>query len=222
MQVNQQHLVPTHFLPMAKNMVGLKLNQGRRSIDLLSYGRRDERFHQQLVQHLRGSEQNLFYHYSTLLHPQSMNREEHTLLHSQILSNAKINLCFDASQQQRFFGRSPLLYRWFEGWAHGCVIVGQRPTGQGVLPLMDWENSVLELPKSRTDWIPFVQSLLANEESLAEISRRNYHEALLRHDWRYRLQEMWKVLGLSLSAPVQSGIDGLVLRSQGKALSVTR
>jgi Glycosyl transferases group 1 len=221
-QVDQQRLVPTHFMPMATNMVGSKLHPGRRSIDLLSYGRRNEAFHRQLLQHLRDSDQNLFYHYSTLLHPQSMNRDEHTLLQSQILSNAKISLCFDGSSEGRFYGRSPLLYRWFEAWAHGCAVVGHSPTGRGVKSLMNWENSVLDLPESPTDWIPFVQSLLADETGLADISRRNYDESLLRHDWRYRLQDMWKILGLSLPAPIQADIDSLILRSRSQAPSPVR
>jgi Glycosyl transferases group 1 len=218
-QVNQQQLVSTHFLPLATNMVDSKLRQGYRGIDLLSYGRRDEAFHRQLLQHLRSSDQSLFYHYSTLSHAQAMNQDEHTFLQSQILSHSKVSLCFDASSQKRFYGRSPLLYRWFEAWAHGCAVVGQRPTGRGVRSLMNWENSVLDLPESPRDWIPFVQSLLADEAGLAAISRRNYNESLRRHDWRYRLQDMWKILGLSLPNAIRQDIDGLILRSQSQAPS---
>jgi hypothetical protein len=218
-EVHQQRLVPTRFMPMATNLIGTKLNTGRREIDVLSYGRRNELLHKQLLQHLRESDSPLFYHYSTLLHPHAMNRDEHTLMQSQLLDHAKVSLCFDASDQSRFYGRSPLLYRWFEAWAHGCAVVGHRPTGSGVMPLMAWENSVLELPADSSDWLPCLEDLLADQEALTKISQRNYQEALQRHDWRYRLQDMWQILGLPIPTNLQAEIYELRERSQSRALS---
>jgi Glycosyl transferases group 1 len=218
-EVHQRGVVPTQFIPVATNLIGTKLNSGRRKIDVLSYGRRNELLHQQLLQHLRKSDSSLFYHYSTLLYPDAMDRDEHQLMQSQLLDLAKVSLCFDASDQSRFYGRSPLLYRWLEAWAHGCAVVGCRPTGRGVMPLMDWENSTLELPADSSDWLPFLEALLADQEALTEISRRNYQEALQRHDWRYRLQDMWQILGLPIPAKLQADIQELGRRSQPKALS---
>jgi hypothetical protein len=209
-QVNQRQLVPTHFMPIAINMDKAQLQPGRRSIDLLSYGRRNEFLHQQLLHHIQSSNHSLFYHYSTMLHPVSLNLDEHTLLHSQLLSQSKISLCFDASA--RFRGLSPLLYRWLEAWAHGCVVAGKKPSGLGVAELLDWQDSTFELPDDRADWVPFLDELLADEDRLAEVALRNYQQASQRHDWRDRLLRMLMVTGLPIPPQLQEGLDELQRR----------
>ncbi|NEQ24283.1 MAG: glycosyltransferase family 1 protein, partial [Microcoleus sp. SIO2G3] len=132
-----------------------------------------------------------------------------TTLLAKLLDRSKISLCFEPSYIERFQGYSPILLRWFEGWASGCTIVGRRPFGQGVADLMDWKNSTIELPENSADWIPFFEDLLGDEEAIAANARRNYRECLLRHDWRYRLRDLFNLLELPVPEKLNFGIANL-------------
>jgi hypothetical protein len=107
-------------------------------------------------------------------------------------------LCFEASNVPRFRGQSPLVYRWLEGWAAGCAIVGKRPFGKGVAELIDWQDSTIEIPDDPQDWIPFFEAWLNDEDRLARISVRNQIECRLRHDWRYRLRSIFQQFSLPI------------------------
>ncbi len=129
------------------------------------------------------------------------------MLMTNLLNKSKISICFEPSSLPRFRGYSPLLLRWLEGWACGCVIVGKRPFGKGVAQLLDWENSTVELPDDSSDWIPFFEDLLNHEDLLIEISQRNYQECLLRHDWRYRIRDIFTTLNLPIPDQLQLEIE---------------
>ena len=131
------------------------------------------------------------------------------MLLSKLLSRSRISLCFEPSQVGRFRGRSPILFRWFEGWAGGCNIVGKRPLSKGVAPLMDWEHSMIELPDEASEWLPFLEGLLDDDQFLTANSQRNSLECLLRHDWRYRLKDMFNVLALPLSEQLKAELSAL-------------
>jgi hypothetical protein len=124
------------------------------------------------------------------------------------MQRPKISLCFEASDVPRFYQDSPLLYRWLEGWLHGCAIVGTRPFGSGVAELMDWENSAIDLPNGGNE-IEFLEDLLADQGFLAQISLRNHCECLLRHDWRYRLREMLAIANLPIPARLEAELQAL-------------
>lgn len=147
--------------------------------------------------------------HSTFAGTEVHNMQEHLTLLNQLLHRSKISLCFEGSQLQRFRGRSTLLYRWFEGWAAGCVIVGKKPSGKGIAKLMDWQDSALDVPDDPNELIPFIEALLQDEPRLQDISRRNYVECRLRHDWRYRFRELFEVLNLPLPAQLVEQIEQL-------------
>lgn len=214
-EINQDqrfNSINTHFLPMGFDTFDLK-HQERRWIDIISYGRRNENLHQQLVAHSHASNSGQFYFYSTFSHDVLLNKHEHFMLQTKLLENSRISLCFEASDVPRFRGYSPLLYRWFESWAHGCNIIGKKPFGQGTAELMDWPNSTIDLPDHPSDWIPFLESVLADQETLATNSKRNYRECLLRHDWRYRIQTMLETVGLPTPEILKADIQALQERA---------
>jgi hypothetical protein len=180
-----------------------------RLIDILSYGRADEQLHTTLERHFNQSNSDRLYHHSTFAEPYLTNPREHDTLLTKLLHRTKVSLCFEASNVPRFRGQSPLLYRWLEGWAGGCAIVGKRPWGKGVTELMDWPDSAIEIPDDPRDWIPFFEALLTNENWLKEISHRNYRECRLRHDWRYRLRDMFQLLKIPVPARLSREITQL-------------
>jgi len=211
-EIQKVHGVDTHFLPLAIDTSNVGLNQNPRWIDILGYGRTHDQFHKQLIQ-LAHQPDGPFYFYSTSASSDIEDYHEHMLLQSKLLSHAKLNLCFEASNIPRFQGLSPLLYRWFESWLWGCNPVGRKPFGQGVDELMDWENSVIELPNDQADWLLFLQETLADQETLSANAQRNYRACLLQHDWCYRFQTLFNVVGLPTPESLQVCINALQLKA---------
>ena len=144
-----------HFLPLATDALRLGSNAKHRSIDIINYGRTKAAVHKCLQSHYAQPSSDRFYFHSTFSQSAVYHLGEHVTLLANLLSRSRISLCFEASHVERFCGRSPILYRWFESWAGGCTVVGKRPFGKGVAPLMDWENSTIELPNESSEWIPF-------------------------------------------------------------------
>lgn len=229
-EINAKLPISASFLPLAADILRYGRRPDRqnpdrqiaRSIDIVNYGRTRADLHQVLQKHYNQGDSQRIYFHTTFAGADVFDPQEHMILMSKLLSRSRINICFESSYVPRFRGYSPLLLRWFEGWSCGCAIVGKRPFGKGVAPLLDWENSTIELPDAATDWIPFFEDLLENEDLLSEISQRNYREALLRHDWRYRLREMLTTLGLPIPerltqeiGQVQAKAGGIELRAAG-------
>lgn len=199
------------FLPLATDVLhqGAQYlgNRLERGIDIINYGRTQPDLHQVLQHHYNQGDSQRMYFHTTFTGVNVASHREHIMLMTKLLNKSKINICFEPSALPRFRGYSPLLLRWLEGWACGCAIVGKRPFGKGVAQLLDWENSTLDLPDNSSDWIPFFEELLSDEELLLKISQRNYQECLLRHDWRYRIRDIFTTLNLPIPTQLQSEIE---------------
>jgi hypothetical protein len=199
------------FLPLATDVLRQGAqhlgNRLERGIDIINYGRTQPELHQVLQRYYNQGDSQRMYFHTTFTGTNVASHQEHIMLMTKLLNKSKINICFEPSALPRFRGYSPLLLRWLEGWACGCAIVGKRPFGKGVGQLLNWENSTLELPDNSSDWIPFFEDLLNNEALLLEISQRNYQECLLRHDWRYRIRDIFTTLSLPIPAQLQLEID---------------
>lgn len=223
----------TTFLPLGVNTAQFHPGSATRWIDILSYGRGNPQVHKCLqayfnsTDNLTGSSvssltssqltsslsypriSSRMYFHSTFSGCEVDNQQEHEALMHKLLAQSKISLCFEASSSQRFCGHSPLLYRWLEAWAAGCTVVGKRPFGQGVAELMDWPNSVIDLPADPATWIPFFEMLLEDETSLAQNAERNRQQCLLRHDWCYRIEQLLETVGIESPAALTQAIQSL-------------
>lgn len=195
-ELRSLYSINVSWLPLGINTLSWGNYSTNRSIDIMGYGRMDEAVHSQLQQHFNQADCDRIYFHSTFTCTGVWNPKEHIALQIKLLKRSKINLCFEVSQIPRFRGRSPLLYRWLEGWAAGNAIVGTRPRDPEVAALMDWPDSSLELPTNSEDWLPFLETLLDDEAKLAAISYQNYRECRLRHDWRYRLRHLFNTMHL--------------------------
>lgn len=198
--------ISARFLPLATNLLQSGSNSVNRSIDIIGYGRTNIEVHKCLQLHFNDRQSDRIYFHSTFSQPEVFDIKEHTKLLLKILGISKISLCFEASKVERFKGYSPILMRWFESWSCGCTIVGKKPFGKGVAELMDWENSAIDIPDNSADWIPFFEELLNDNYTLLANSQRNYRECLLRHDWRYRLKDMFKILELPIPEELNNQI----------------
>lgn len=212
-EINEKLPVKAHFLPHAYNALKYGANPQHRCIDVMSYGRSNPKVHKCLQESFNQSTSNRTYFHSTFTKTQVTSFKEHKALLAKMLSKSKISLCFEPSQEPRFHGYSPLLTRWLEGWGAGCTIVGRRPFGKHVADLMNWKNSTIDIPENPSDWLPFFDEVLNEQEMLVANSERNYRECLLRHDWRYRLREMFQTVGL----PIPEKLDEEIVQLQQKA-----
>jgi len=208
----KQSGVSSSFLPLAINTASFHIRLTPRWIDVIGYGRTDMAVHQALQRHFNQPTSPRLYLHSTSSHGEVFNQREHDMLMDKLLSQSKISLCFEASNIRRFWGSSPLLYRWLEAWAAGCTVVGRKPFGQGVAELMDWPNSAIDLPKSPSDWVPFIELLLDDPETLAQNTLRNRQQSLLRHDWHYRIKTMLETVDLPI--PDQLNLQLNILQQQ--------
>ncbi|NJP11984.1 MAG: glycosyltransferase family 1 protein [Leptolyngbyaceae cyanobacterium RU_5_1] len=197
-EIRELHPFDVSFLPLGVNTLPLGPHQTHRHIDIIGYGRTHPGLHAQLQPYFNHQSSDRIYFHSTFSHGDVESPREHITLLNKLLNRSKISLCFEVSDVHRFRGQSPLVYRWLEGWAAGCGLVGKKPFGKGVAELMDWQDSTIDMPEQPADWIPFLEALLDDETRLAEISLRNYRECRLRHDWRYRLQGMFEQLSLPI------------------------
>lgn len=201
-------------MPLGIDTCQVHYNRGHRPIDIFGYGRFEPSVHRVLQAHYNQSPQmERIYLHSTFSGGNVESVAEHMALHSKLLSHTKISLCFEASNTPRFQGASPLLFRWLEGWLHGCVLVGKAPRDHEVAQLMDWENSTFEVPDNVDDVVPFIEALLDDQYSLSEISYRNYQECCWRHDWAYRLRDIFNALELPVPEVIADRIGQLRLKS---------
>lgn len=204
--INEKLDVDCHFLPLAIDLLENPLDsKGRnRFIDIISYGRSNLFLHQQLQHHLGRNDRKYFYFHSTAKDGFVLDLGEHLTLMSKLRKYSKISICFEASNIPRFSGFSPILYRWFEAWSSGCGVVGKRPYGIGVEKILDWEDSVIDLPERESEWMDFTYSLLSDEARLIKMSTRNYKKALLMHDWIYRICDVLNTIEIQLPEEISN------------------
>lgn len=217
--INEIFPVTAKFLPHAINALKYGSNHMHRCIDVIGYGRGNQDLHKCLQAHYNQSGTERIYFHSTFSEPYLTSYKEHRMLLAKLLGKSKISLCFEPSKGERFKGCSPILTRWFEGFAAGCTIVGKRPFGKNVADLINWEHSTIELPDTPTEWIPFFEDLLDDAASIATNAQRNYRECLLRHDWRYRLRDIFKTVDLPLPAKLDMEIKQLEEKARLATLS---
>lgn len=210
--------VSTSFLPLAINTASFQFQLAPRWIDVIGYGRNNPAVHQQLQSQFNQATSSRLYFHSTFSQGEVFDQREHDQLMAKLLSQSKISLCFEASDVRRFWGSSPLLYRWLEAWAAGCTVVGKKPFGAGVAELMDWPNSAIDLPEAAADWLPFLKALLDDPVILAQNAQRNRQQCLLRHDWRYRIKTLLETVDL----PVPDLIKAQITELQQQATEISQ
>ena len=170
-----------------------------RVIDAYSIGHRWEKIHRSLLKLTDKNE--IFYLYDTI--QSGGNIAPDYRQHRDLLANmAKRSRYFlvapakmDKPEQTK--GQVEVGFRYYEGAAAGAVLLGQAPNCEHFRQMFDWPDSVIEIKPDGSDVRNVLESLAEQPERLAEISRRNAAEALLRHDWGYRWSEVLKIAGLT-------------------------
>jgi hypothetical protein len=90
-------------------------------------------------------------------------------------------------------------YQYFEGTAAGAVMIGDVPDCDAYRELFGWPDAVNRIKPDGSDTMAVLSELSSNLERMPAISRRNLKEALLRHDWVHRWNEMFRIAGIEPS-----------------------
>ena len=194
---------PCHYVPGAVDALRFTPlpTPPERVVDVYSIGRRWEGIHQALLK--KSAAQQIFYIHETLQGGESQVSDPQQ--HRQMFANlAKRSRYFmvapgKVNVPEETQGQVEVGFRYFEGCAAGTIMLGQAPRCEPFRQMFDWPDAVVEIATSGADLESTMQVLNADPDRLAEISRRNSVEALLRHDWIYRWKRVLEIAGVSPS-----------------------
>jgi hypothetical protein len=176
----------------------------RRAVDVYSVGRRSESTHQALLR--LAARKELFYVYDSVLGNRSIDAKEHRLLLANTAKRSRYFLVNPAlvDRQDVRGDQQEMGGRYFEGAAAGAIMIGECPKNEQFGKLFDWPNAVINLPYGSADIAEVMEHLESDPDLEASMRRNNVAQALLRHDWAYRWEEVLHAGGLE---PQQGLLD---------------
>jgi hypothetical protein len=194
---------PCHWVPSGVDAVRFSPSPRppARAIDVYCMGRRPESLHRALLE--IAAKNNLFYLYDTFDTSMTdiVDYRQHRSMLANIMKRTKIFPVAPAKAgSAAATNQIELGFRYYEGAAAGAVMVGEIPRCQAFDTLFDWPDALIEVRSDGSDAADVIGALADEPERLAQISRRNAREALLRHDWAYRWRKILAIAGL-LPAP---------------------
>jgi len=101
-------------------------------------------------------------------------------------------------------GQQEVGFRFFEGAAAGVVMIGEPPNVASFSENFDWPDAVVRLPLGSTEIGALIDELERQPERVARIRRDNVANALRRHDWVYRWNQVLEVVGLEPTAAARN------------------
>jgi hypothetical protein len=172
-----------------------------RSIDVIGFGRQPESYHRRFQSAFHTSSSKVLYLHSPIGARMGDDVYTERPMMLKLLQRAKISLAFHLLVEpvgQRPRAAGFVTSRWLESLATGCVVVGKRPPGPMAEDMFPWPDGLIELPDDPSRAVDFVASLLSDREFIAATRSRNVAEMHRRHDWRYRIRDIYEQLGLPL------------------------
>jgi spore maturation protein CgeB len=199
---------PCYWLPRAVDTLRFSPypDPPERVIDVYNIGRRREGIHCEM---LKAAEQGkLFYVYDTLAGSKTdtaatdvYDYRQHRSLFTNMAKRSRYFLVapakMDALSETR--GQVEVGARYYEGAAAGTVMIGEAPDCDAYMELFGWPEAVIPMSPNGSEVTAVLSDLDSDPERTSAISRRNAKEALLRHDWAYRWNEMFRIVGIEPS-----------------------
>ena len=183
-----------------------------RSIDLIGFGRQPASYHREFQRSFHDSQSNILYLHSPIGAKAGPAVWVERPMMLKLLQKSKMSLAFHLlvePEESRPRTANFVTSRWFESLAAGCIIVGRRPPGEMAAEMFDWPNALIDLADRPSDAADFIKSLACDASFLRETRTRNVIEMCRRHDWRYRIQNIYKHFDLSLSESLNAEIIAL-------------
>jgi hypothetical protein len=172
-----------------------------RVVDIYSIGRRWDGIHRALVNAAACSE--IFYVYDTFpaAESQPFNHRQHREMLASVTKRSRFFMVappkMDVPQETQ--GQSGIGYRYYEGAAAGAVMTGQAPDCEEFSQMFPWPDVVVPLRPDGSDVLSTLTRLSRDRERILAIGKRNAGEALLRHDWAHRWNELFRAIGMEPS-----------------------
>jgi len=93
--------------------------------------------------------------------------------------------------------------------------LGRRPASASFQELFGWPDAVVEIEPDGSDAARVIAEFAREPERLQEMGQRNAREALLRHDWAYRWENVLTVAGLEPRPALDARKDRLKALANG-------
>ena len=153
--------------------------------------------HQRLLEMAR--EKGLFYVHDSILGDKSIDSREHRLLLAEAAKRSRYFIVNPALIDRPCVrgGQNEIGNRYFEGAAAGTIMIGERPANEAFAELFDWPDAVLDLPYNSGDIDKVIFDLDKRPEDQERMRCANVANALMRHDWAYRWEEVLRAAGLA-------------------------
>jgi spore maturation protein CgeB len=177
-------------------------NPAARVVDVYSIGRRYEGIHHEMLKAVERGE--IFYVHDTYAGgglTEVYDHRQHRELFANIATRSRyfVVAASKMDQPDHIQGQVEVGFRYHEGAAAGAVLIGDAPDCDAYRDLFGWPEAVIQVKHDGSDTMAVLNELGSNPERMAAISRRNTREALLRHDWIYRWNEMFRIAGIGPS-----------------------
>lgn len=189
-------------------------NPPRRSIDVLSIGRRSEKTHRALMR--LADEDGLFYLHDTIEGLRAYDIDQHRRMMAEKLKRTRYFLVNPGkiNKPQETGGQVEFGYRYFEGAAPGAIMIGEIPRNKEFEKIFHWPDAVIEMPFDSEDVGDIIRVLDRQPERQEEIRRTNITQVLQHHDWAYRWQDVLNIAGMEPLPGLSSRLAELHRRAE--------
>ncbi len=172
-----------------------------RSVDVIGFGRQPPTFHRAFQKEFHRARSGILYLHSPI--GASVGREvlEERPMMLKLLQQSKLSLAFNLLSEPE--GSRPraldfVTSRWFESLTCGCLVIGKRPIGPTAEAILCWPDATIDLPDDPAEASSTIVQLSSNLGFLEKVRMRNIVEMCHRHDWRYRIRDIYLHFGLKL------------------------
>lgn len=203
---------PISFLPTAADSLAALAPEGMpdRPIDFFSMGRRRGEVHDLLLEKART--EKAFYVYDVWGGITALNWAEARAANAEMVRRSRYYIAWDpvavSPLKDDIIGKERAIStRYFEGSAGGAILLGSRPACPEFDDLFDWPDAVLEISPEGADLHEVLADFEADPERIRAAREANITNALRRHDWSFRWEEILRTAGLAPSEAHVKRID---------------
>jgi hypothetical protein len=210
--VRTRYGVSSSVLPQGFDCLAWASTDRERSIDLLGFGRQPASYHLEFQRSFHAAHSDILYLHSPIGAKAGTAVWVERPMMLKLLQRSKMSLAFHLMvepDEARPRAASFVTSRWFESLTAGCIIVGRRPPGEMAAEMFDWPNALIDLPNQPSESTEFIKSLACDASFLQETRTRNVIEMCRRHDWRYRIRDIYQHFELSLPESLTAEIIAL-------------
>jgi glycosyl transferase family 1 len=183
-----------------------------RSIDVIGFGRQPDSYHRGFQSAFHTSESKILYLHSPIGTRTGADVYTERPMMLKLLQRSKMSLAFHLMVEpvgQRPRAASFVTSRWLESLGAGCLVLGKKPPGAMAQEMFPWPDALIDLPDAPSRAVEFIMSLLSEPNFISETRSRNVAEMCRRHDWRYRIRDIYQQLQLPLPDSLKLELQAL-------------